>query len=84
MVSESSTLATKDLALPDVHPLKELAKLVDLGQITAIEEWVRSLQAEQPEHGPFAAQVLEALHRLDLQGLEALLAGMAKAAAPRP
>ena len=84
MVSESSTLATKDLALPDVHHLKELAKLVDLGQITAIEEWLRSLQAEQPEHGPFAAQVLEAVHRLDLQGLEALLAGMAKAAAPRP
>ena len=52
------------------------------GQVTAIEEWVRRLQAEQPECGPFAAQVLEAVQGLDLQGLEALLAATAKADIP--
>ena len=32
----------------------------------------------------FWARALEAVHRLDLQGLEALLAGTAKADHPRP
>lgn len=84
MVSESSTLSTKRMALPDARYLHELTKLVELGQITAIEEWVRRLLAEQPECAPLATQVLEAAHRLDLQGLGALLADMAKVAAPPP
>ncbi len=84
VASESLAQSVMGMALPDVRHLRELAPLVELGQVTAIEEWVRRLQAEQPECGPFAAQVLEAVQRLDLQGLEALLAATAKADQPRP
>ena len=84
VASESLAESVMGMALPDVRHLRELAPLVELGQVTAIEEWVRRLQAEQPECGPFAAQVLEAVQRLDLQGLEALLAATAKADQPRP
>ena len=70
--------------MPDERRLQELAQLVELGLITGIEEWVQALQAEQPECGPFGAQVLEAVHRLDLQGLEALLAGASNADCLRP
>jgi hypothetical protein len=82
--SESLAESVMGMALPDEHHLRELAPLVELGQVTAIEEWVRRLQAEHPECGLFAAQVLEAVQRLDLQGLQALLAGTAKADQPRP
>ena len=84
VASESLAESVMGMALPDVRHLRELAPLVELGQVTASEEWVRRLQAEQPECGPFAAQVLEAVQRLDLQGLEALLSGTAKADQPRP
>jgi YesN/AraC family two-component response regulator len=84
VASESLAESVMGMVLPDVHHLRELAPLVELGQVTAIEEWVQRLQAEHPECGPFAAQVLEAVHRLDFQGLQALLAGTAKADQPRP
>ena len=79
LASDSLALPAKGMAMPDERRLQELAQLVELGLITGIEEWVQALQAEQPECGPFGAQVLEAVQRLDLQGLEALLAGAAKA-----
>jgi hypothetical protein len=81
--SESHALSAEGMALPDVLDLQELAQLVELGQITAIEEWVQGLLAEQPECGPFAEQVREAVHRLDLQGLEDLLADLVKSASAR-
>jgi hypothetical protein len=84
VASESLALSAKGMAMPDERRLQELAPLVERGQVTAIEEWAQGLQAEHPECGPFAAQVLEAVQRLDFQGLEALLAGMAKADQPRP
>jgi CheY-like chemotaxis protein len=83
LASDSLALSAKGMALPDVSHLQELAQLVELGQITAIEEWVQGLLAQQPECAPFAAQVLEAVQRLDLQGLEALLADFAKSASTR-
>jgi two-component system, sensor histidine kinase LadS len=83
MASDSLALSAEGMALPDVRHLQELAQLVELGQVTAIEEWVRRLQAEQPECSLFAAQVLEAVHRLDLQGLEAMLADLVKADSAR-
>jgi signal transduction histidine kinase/CheY-like chemotaxis protein len=75
-----SAQAAPALALPDVRLLRELVTLVELGQITAIEEWARSLQAAHPECTPLAAHVLEAVHRLDLQGLEDFLGDMPEAA----
>jgi len=84
MARDSLALPVKGMALPDGLYLQELAQLVERGQITAIEESVQALQAEHPECSAFAAQVLEAVHRLDLQGLEDLLAGVAKADHPRP
>ena len=83
LASDSLALSAKGMALPDVSHLQELAQLVELGQITAIEEWLQGLLAQQPECAPFAAQVLEAVQRLDLQGLEALLADLAKSASTR-
>jgi hypothetical protein len=83
VTSDSLALPDESMALPDERRLQELAQLVELGQITAIQEWVQGLQAEQPECGPFAAQVLEAVHRLDLQGLEAMLADLDKADSAR-
>ena len=70
-------------ACTDTLTLQELAQLVELGQITAIEEWVQNLLAEQPECGPFAQQGREAVHRLDLLGLETLLADLAQSASTR-
>jgi hypothetical protein len=84
MASESNAPSAHAMALPDVRHLRELTELVELGQITAIEEWACRLQAAQPECAPLAAQVLEAVRRLDLQGLEALLADMTQSADPRP
>jgi CheY-like chemotaxis protein len=83
MASESNAPSAHAMALPDVRHLRELTELVELGQITAIEEWACRLQAAQPECAPLAAQVLEAVRRLDLQGLEALLADMIQSADPR-
>ena len=83
MASESNAPSAHAMALPDVRHLRELTELVELGQITAIEEWACRLQAAQPECAPLAAQVLEAVRRLDLQGLEALLADMTQSADPR-
>ena len=82
--NESRATNAKAMALPDVRHLNELAKLVALGQITAIEEWVHRLRAAQPECAHLTAQVLEALHRLDFEGLEALLADMTKVIDQRP
>jgi len=84
LASDSLALPAKGMALPDERRLQELAQLVELGLITGIEEWVQALQAEHPECGPFGAQVLKAVQRLDFQGLEALLVGAAKADCPRP
>jgi hypothetical protein len=64
--------------------MADVTELDELGQITAIDEWACRLQAAQPECAPLAAQVLEAVRRLDLQGLEALLADMTQSADPRP
>jgi len=83
MASQSRALSAKGMVLPDGRHLRELAHLVELGQITAIEEWAYRLQAAQAECAPLAAQVLEAARSLDLQGLEALLADMTQSAAPR-
>ncbi len=82
--SESRARSAKGMALPDARHLRELTQLVELGQVTAIEEWVQRLQSAQPECAPLAAQVLEAVRQLDLPGLEALIADMAQAADPRP
>ncbi|WP_416560959.1 ATP-binding protein [Limnohabitans sp. yimb22184] len=72
------------LALPDVHHLRDLAKLVELGQVTAIEAWARRLQVEQPGCAPLADHVLQALRQLDLQGLGAFLSAQIEAADTRP
>ena len=71
------------MALPETRYLQDLAKLVELGQVTAIEEWVRNLQAKQPEYAPLAAHVLEAVRRLDLQGLVTFLSAQIEAADSR-
>lgn len=70
------------MALPETRYLQDLAKLVELGQVTAIEEWVRNLQAKQPEYAPLAAHVLEAVRRLDLQALVTFLSTQIEAADP--
>lgn len=73
-----------DLALPDVRHLRDLAKLVELGQVTAIEAWARRLQVEQPACAPLADHVLQAVRQLDLQGLVAFLSAQIEAADTRP
>ena len=78
-----SAQAQPAMALPETRYLQDLAKLVELGQVTAIEEWVRTLQAKQPEYAPLAAHVLEAVHRLDLQGLATFLSAQIEAADSR-
>ena len=78
-----SAQAQPAMALPETRYLQDLAKLVELGQVTAIEEWVRNLQAKQPEYAPLAAHVLEAVHRLDLQGLATFLSAQIEAADSR-
>ena len=78
-----SAQAQPAMAVPETRYLQDLAKLVELGQVTAIEEWVRTLQAKQPEYAPLAAHVLEAVHRLDLQGLATFLSAQIEAADSR-
>ena len=78
-----SAQAQPAMAVPETRYLQDLAKLVELGQVTAIEEWVRTLQAKQPEYAPLAAHVLEAVHRLDLQGLVTFLSAQIEAADSR-
>ncbi len=79
---ESRAESVSGMVLPDARHLRELAKLVELGQITAIKEWVHRLQTAQPECAPLAAQVLEAVQRLDLHGLAALLGELPQADSP--
>jgi len=78
----SSAQAQPVMALPDTRDLQDLAKLAELGQVTAIEAWARNLQAKQPEYAPLAAHVLEAVRRLDLQGLVTFLSAQIEAADP--
>lgn len=58
-------------AIPVPHPreLQALAQLVELGQVTAIEEWGHRVKAQYPECTLFVEQVLQAVHRLDFQTL---------------
>jgi signal transduction histidine kinase len=81
--ASNHSVLTPDLALPEVHHLHELAKLVELGQVTAIEEWVRSLLSKQPECAPFADLVLASVQRLELHGLGTFLSAQIEAADQR-
>jgi len=68
------------MVLPDASHLQALAKFVELGQVTAIDEWVRSLQAMHPKYNVLAEHVQDALHRLDFPALEKFLAKQIEAA----
>lgn len=61
-----------DFSRPTPAELQILARLVDTGQVTAIEEWAMALKERSPEHSVFADHVLSAVHALDLQALETL------------
>lgn len=67
------------MVLPDAAQLRSLAQMVELGQVTAIQEWVQRLRHEQPQCAAFAAHVLDAVNRLDLQALANLLGEHAEA-----
>jgi two-component system, sensor histidine kinase LadS len=61
--------AMSDLVRPAAKDLQSLAQLVELGQVTAIEEWGSRVLAERPECAAFVDLVLQAVHRLDFQTL---------------
>ncbi len=69
---------TQEMTLPSAAHLQVLAQLVELGQVTAIEEWASRVLAERAEYAPFVEQVLQAVRRLDFQTL-LCLAGSAGA-----
>ena len=52
--------------------LLHLARLVELGQVTAIKEWVLDLKSRHPEQAAFADQVLTALNGLNFDRLAQL------------
>lgn len=80
VTGETQAQTSSVMTVPDVHHLRELAKLVELGQITAIEEWVAKLRGAQPECCSFAEHVLEAVRQLDLHDLELFLSAQIEAA----
>ncbi len=52
--------------------LLHLARLVELGQVTAIKEWALDLKSRHPEQAAFADQMLTALNGLDFDRLAQL------------
>lgn len=54
---------------PPSEQLQGLAQLVELGQVTAIQQWARRLQSEQPEYARYATCLLDAVRSLDLPTL---------------
>ena len=59
-------------AAPIPADLLHLARLVELGQVTAIKEWALDLKSRHPGQAAFADQVLTALNGLDFNRLAQL------------
>lgn len=74
-----------DLVRPSARDLQGLAQLVELGQVTAIEEWGSRVLNEKPDCAAFVGLVLQAVHRLDFQTLLHLAGSIGESATnPRP
>jgi hypothetical protein len=60
---------------PEQRDLDELAAMVRLGEVTAINEWARCLRSRRPDKAAFADRVAEAAESLDFPQLEKLAGG---------
>jgi signal transduction histidine kinase/CheY-like chemotaxis protein len=62
-----------DLTKPPVPELQLLGQMVDLGEVTAIRDWIRNLRMSYPDCSAFADEVDRAVEMLDMAQLNALL-----------
>ena len=65
--------APVEINKPPVPELQLLGQLVDLGEITAIRDWVQNLRITYPACAVFADQVEQAADALDLKAINVLL-----------
>ena len=71
------------LKKPPAADLSLFSRLVETGQVTAIEKWAQGIQARDPDYAAFIEQVLSAVRVLDLQELESLAEVDGEAGSPR-
>lgn len=68
-----SESASATAARPPVPEMQALARMVDLGEVTAIREWSTHLRRDYPQCSAFADEVERAITMLDFKALEAIL-----------